>query len=86
MMSSSGPGSYEINNKFLKRNPSAVFSTARRLTTTIQNTQGPDPATYVTTTEIDRPRSNSREKNSVRAVFGKAVRFERNRYGHMPGP
>jgi hypothetical protein len=85
MLSPSGPGSYNnVPHKFVfKRNPSAVFSTAKRLAE--NKNSGPDPASYVTTSDIVKPRSNSREKTSMRPVIGNAIRWEGREF-RSPGP
>jgi len=81
-----GPGSYNITQSVYKKEPVAIFGTSIRNDKNAKST-GPDPTTYNYMVDITSRRSNSREKNSARAVFGKAIRNP-IRLGNInyPGP
>jgi hypothetical protein len=81
-----GPGSYNISTQLLKKEPSAVFGTTARVLGE-KSSQGPDPQSYNASTEITQRKSNSRERNSVRPVIGRAPRNQESKANLLgPGP
>jgi|DEB0MinimDraft_12_1074336.scaffolds.fasta_scaffold25754_2 hypothetical protein len=84
------PGHYEINNRFLKKSPSACFGNERRKFSTAGREFGPGPDIYNAHRPFSAARSKSGEKNAPRITIGNAKEREGNNRKMLnmrhPGP
>lgn len=70
-----GPGNYEITNKFFKREPTAVFGYSKRSINILKGVDGPTAQTYGGHQLMTKMRWISKERNAPRAIIGNEVKI-----------